>query len=109
MLSNDIKATTFAIIDTTRYAPVFTLSTQDNAKLSQKLKSAFKRTINWKKYQSKVTIQAPNSNLDYLINPSVQGINWLFVFLLENAAARASHTKYYLPTVEIKMIILQLI
>ena len=50
MLSNDIKATTFAITDTKRYVLLVTLSTQDNAKLLQQLKSGFKRTINWNKY-----------------------------------------------------------
>ena len=40
----------FAITDTTLYVPVVTLSTQDNAKLLQQLKSGFKRTINWNKY-----------------------------------------------------------
>ena len=49
------------------------LSTQDNAKLLQQLKLGFKRTINWNKYQSKVSIQAPNSYLDHLIDPSFQG------------------------------------
>ena len=33
--------------DTKLYVPVVTLSTQDNAKLLQQLKSGFKRTINW--------------------------------------------------------------
>ena len=42
-LTNDIKL----------YVPVVTLSTQDNAKLLQQLKSGFKRPINWNKYQSK--------------------------------------------------------
>ena len=32
------------------------------------LKSVFKRAINWKKYQSKVTTQAPNQYLDTWIN-----------------------------------------
>ena len=50
MLSNDTKATTFAITDTKRYVLLVTLSTQDNAKLLQQLKSGFKRTINWNKY-----------------------------------------------------------
>ena len=36
------------------------LSTQDNARLLQQLKSDFKRTINWNKYQSKLTIQERN-------------------------------------------------
>ena len=34
---------TFAITDTNLYIPVVTLSTQDNAKLLQQLKSSFKR------------------------------------------------------------------
>ena len=32
---------------------VVTLWTRDNEKLFQQLKSGFKRTINWNKYQSK--------------------------------------------------------
>ena len=36
---------TFTITETNLYVPVFTLSTQDNAKLLPKLKSGFKRTI----------------------------------------------------------------
>ena len=70
VLSNDAKATTFAITDTKLYVSVLTLSTQDNAKLLQQLKLGFTRTINWNKYQSKVTIQAPKSFLDYLVDPS---------------------------------------
>ena len=60
----------FTITDTKLYIPAVTLSTQGNAKLLQQLKSGFKRTINWNKYQSKVIIQAPNSYLDYLNQPS---------------------------------------
>ena len=48
---------TFAITDT---KVIDILSTQDNAKLLQKLKSGFKRTINWSKYQSKVSIEGQN-------------------------------------------------
>ena len=40
------QATKFAITDTKPYVPVVTLSTQDNAKLLQQLKSGFTRTIN---------------------------------------------------------------
>ena len=32
--------------------PIVTLTAQDNEKLLQKLKTGFKRTINWNKYQS---------------------------------------------------------
>ena len=60
VLSNDTKATAFAITDTKLYVPVVTLSIHKNAKLLQQLKPGLKRTINWNKYQSKVSIQAPN-------------------------------------------------
>ena len=49
--NNADQATTFSITDTKLYVPVATLSTQDNAKLLEQLKSGFKRTINWNKYQ----------------------------------------------------------
>ena len=49
------QAATFSITDTNKVlVPVVTLSTQDKAKLLQQLKSGFKRTINWNKYQTKV-------------------------------------------------------
>ena len=49
---------TFAITETKRYVPVVTLSTQVIAKLSQQLKSGFKRITNWNKYLSKPELLA---------------------------------------------------
>ena len=46
VFSNDTKTTIFAITDIKLYFPVVTLSSQDNEKLLQQLKSSFKRTIN---------------------------------------------------------------
>ena len=46
-----IQKQVFIITDTKLSVPVVTLSTQDNAKLLQQLKSSFQRTINWNKYQ----------------------------------------------------------
>ena len=45
VLSNDTKATTFAITDTKLYVPVVTLSTQDKKKLLQRLKSGLKKQL----------------------------------------------------------------
>ena len=45
-ISSATRKITFAITDTKLYAPIVTLSTQDNAKLLEQLKSSFKRTIN---------------------------------------------------------------
>ena len=54
-------ATTFGITDTKLYVPVVTLSTQDQAKLLQQLKSGFKCTIIWNKYHSKAEpLNAPD-------------------------------------------------
>ena len=90
------------IIEAKLYVPVVTLSTQDNAKLLQQLKSGFKRTINWNKYESSIKTFAQNRYLNYLINPSFQGVNRLFVLFFENENDRTSHSTYYLPKVEIK-------
>ena len=94
--------TKFKIIDAKLYVPVVTLSTQDNAKLLQQLKSGFKRTINWNKYESNIKTFAQNRYLNHLINPSFQGVNRLFVLSFENENDRTSHSTYYLPKVEIK-------
>ena len=40
------RVTSFEITDKKLYVPVVTLSTQDNTKLLQQLKSGFKRTVN---------------------------------------------------------------
>ena len=45
MLSKDTKATAFVITDTKLYVLVGTLSTLDNAKLLQQLKSSFKEQL----------------------------------------------------------------
>ena len=68
----------------------------------QQSKSGFKRIINWSKYQSKVSIERQNQYLDFLIAPSFQRGNRLLVLLFENENGRKKHTRYYLPTVEIK-------
>ena len=50
VITNSTGKGKFAITDTKLYLPVVTLSTQDNAKLLQQLKSGFRRTINCNKY-----------------------------------------------------------
>ena len=106
---------TFTITDTKLYVPVVTLSIQNNAKLLEQLKSGFKRTINWNKYQSKVsterpmtkyqskiTTRAPNQHFDYLTDPKIQGVNRLFGLSYVNIRWRTSYKQFFLSTVEIK-------
>ena len=92
----------FQITETKLYLPVVTLTTQDNAKLFEQLKSCFKRTINWNKCKSNIKTFPQNRYLNPLINPSFQGVNRLFVLSFENEDDRTSHSTYYLPKVEIK-------
>ena len=87
--------------ETKLYVPVVTLSTKDNEKLLQQLKSGLKKTISWNKYESSIKAFAQNRYLNYLINPSFQGVNRYFVLSFENENDRTSQTTYYLPKVEI--------
>ena len=59
------------------YVTIVTLSTQDN--VLEQLKSGFKRTTNRNEYQPEPTLKTRNRYLDYLIDPSFQGVNRRFV------------------------------
>ena len=93
---------TFQIKDTELYVAVVTLSTEDNNKFLEQLKSGFKRTIKWKKYRPEMTNPTTTNNLNYLIDPTFIKVNRLFVLSFKNEEDRASFSKYYTPKVEIK-------
>ena len=98
----DNQVLTFTITETNLYVPIVTLSIQDNAKLLSQLKSGFERKISWNKYLAEPGLLARNQNLNYLIEPSFQGKNRLFVWAFENGAQRTSNKRYYIPNVEIE-------
>ena len=93
---------TFKITDTKLYVPVVTLSTENDEKLLEQLRTGFKRTIKWNKYRSEMTNQTKNNNLNYLIDPTFTKVNRLFVLSFENEEERTSFSRYYVPKVEIK-------
>ena len=72
VITNSTGAGRFAITDTKLYVPVVTLSTQDNTKLLHQLKSGFKKTINWNKYQSDTKTYAQNRYLNHLVDPRLK-------------------------------------
>ena len=78
------------------------LSQQDNAKLLQQLKSGFKRVINFNKYLSQPELLAQNPSLNYLVEPSFQGVNRVFILVFKNDTQRTNAKGYYLPNVEVK-------
>ena len=67
------------ITRTKLYVSVVTLSVNDNIKFLENIKQGFKRTVSWNKYRSEITAEPNNSNLDYLIDPTLRNINRLFV------------------------------
>ena len=76
--------TAFKIKDTKLYVSVVSLSTKDDDKLLQQLKTGFKRTIKWNKYRCEMSNWAKNNNLNYLINPTFTKYNRLFVLTFQN-------------------------
>ena len=102
VINNSTGEGKFAMTETKLYVPVVSLSTKENEKLLQQLQSGFTKTISWNKYESSIKTFAQNRYLNYLINPSFQGVNRLFVLAFENENDRTSHSTYYLPKVELK-------
>ena len=110
-----IADTTFK---TMLYVPIVTLSSKDNVKLVKLLEEGFKRPVYWNEYQTKIeTRDLDNNNLTrFPLDASFQGVRRLFVLAFNNTTVtvpnnpinntnnrvlRNSHTKYFLPRVNI--------
>ena len=92
----------FEITDCKLYVPIVTLSAENDNKLSEQLKSGFRKSIKWNKYMSQMSNQNKNDNLNYLIDTTFSNVNRLFVLSFENEDDRTSYYKYYVASVEIK-------
>ena len=68
----------------------------------KQFESGFKRTINWNKYHPKFKTFSQNRYLNYLIDPSFQGVNGRFVLPFEDETDKEVCTKHALLTEEIK-------
>ena len=108
-----VAATTFKITNTKWYVPIVTLSSIDNAKTIKKLvkllEEGFKIPVYWNEYQTKrESRNLDNNNLTrFPLDASFQGVRRLFVLAFDNTdngakkVERNSHTKYFLPRVNI--------
>ena len=83
--NNNPTNATFQITEAKLYVPVVTLSTENDKKLLEQLRTGFKKTIKWNKYKSEIT-----------------KVNRLFVLSFENEDDKTSYSKYYVPNVQIK-------
>ena len=105
LITNSTGQGKFKIINTNLHVPVVTLSTKDNEKLLEQLKSDFKRVINWNKYLSRPELLRQNPNLNYLIEPRFQGVNRFFVVAFEDDSQRKVHYGSYLPNAELNIML----
>ena len=99
------QVATFKITDKKLYVLVVTLSKENEIK-KENLKSGFKRTIKWKKYRSKMSVQSNNNNLKYLIDPAFTNVKRLFVLSFQRIEEddtkkdyRDSFSHHYVPKV----------
>ena len=101
---------TFKIKETKLYAPVVTLSKENDTKLLEQLKTGFKRPIKWNKYRWQITVQSQIKSLNHLIDPTFTNVNRLFVLSFQRIVGennttkdhRGSFSHYYVPHVKIK-------
>ena len=86
------------------------MSKKNDTKLLEQLKTGFRRTIEWSKYRSQMTVQSQNNNLNYLIDPTFRNVNRLFVLSFQRIAGenntikshRDSFSHYYVPNARLK-------
>ena len=104
---------TLKITDAKLYAPIVTLSAEDNAKLSKLLGEGFKKPVYWNKYKvtdNKVVEIVANNGEKYirkLLDWSYQAVKRLFVLAYDNTAGGDQVSidffkKYFLPRIKIE-------
>ena len=109
MFKSTVVNTTFKITNVKLYVPIVTLSSRGNVKLVKLLEEGFKRPVHWNEYQTKIESRnLHNNNLTrFPLDASFRGFRRLFVLAFDNTdngtkkVGRNSHTKYFLPRVNI--------
>ena len=99
---NRPKDLKFSVTVCKLYVPVVTLQTEYQNQVYKELKTGISIDFTWNKYRSQMINQTTPNNLNFLIDPTFNNINRLFVLAFPNEDDRRSCSKYYTPTVEIK-------
>ena len=84
---SDLK---FSIPDCKMYVPVVTLQTQYQNQLYEDLKTGISIDFKWSKYRSQMINQTATNNLNFLIDPTFNNVNRLFVLAFPNQEDRRS-------------------
>ena len=98
-IPKDLK---FNITDCKLYVPVVTLRTQHQNQLYKDLKTGIPIDFKWNEYRSQMINQRATNKLNFLIDPTFNNVNRLFILTFPYEEDRRSFSKCYTPTVEIK-------
>ena len=98
-IPSDLK---FNITDCKLYVPVVTLQEKYDNELLEKLKTGIDIDFEWKRYRTQIINQPAANNLNFIIDPTFNNVNRLFVLAFPNEENRSSFALYYTQTVERK-------
>ena len=99
---NRPKDLKFSVMDCKLYVPVVTLQTEYQNQLYKDLKTGISIDFTWIEYRSQMINQTATNNKKFLIDPTFNNVNKLFVLAFPNEEDRRSFSKYHTQTVEIK-------
>ena len=99
---NRPKDLKFNITDCKLYVPVVALHEKYDNELLKELKTGINFDYIWGKYRTQIINQPSTNNLNFLIDPTFNNVNTLFVLAFPNEEDRYLFSNYYVPNVEIK-------
>ena len=70
--------------------------------MHKNLKTGINFDFEWGRHRTQIINQPATNNLNFLIDPTFNNVNVLFVLAFPNEEDRSSFFKYYTPTAEIK-------
>ena len=78
---SDLK---FNITDCKLYIPAVTLQEKHDNELLERLKTGIHIDYEWKRYRTRIINQPATNNLNFLIDPTFNNVNRLFVLAFPN-------------------------
>ena len=99
---NRPKDLKFDITDCKLYVSVVILQEKYDNELIEGLKNGISFDFEWGRYRTQIINQLTINNLNFLVDPTFNNVNKLFVLAFPNEEDRSSFFKYYVPNIEIK-------
>ena len=87
---NRPKDLKFSVTDCKLYVPIVTLQTKYQNQLYKEIKTGISIDFKWNKYRSQIINQTATNDLNFLIGPTFNNVNRLFVLAFPNEEDRRS-------------------